>query len=251
MLLPPETLAPGTLGAAAFVLSGSYLVFGLTGFGSTVLALPLLVYLMPLKLAVPLLLMLDFAASFLIIGRVRRGVRMDELGRLLPFLLVGMVLGATLLVRLPEKPLLGVLGAFLVLYAGYGLTRRTGPPELSRAWSAPFGLVSGAFSAMFGTGGVLLAVYISARIHDKTQFRATSATAIFFNACVRLALFGALGLLGDPKLWTGWLVLLPCALLGIFLGSHLHARVPAAGVVRAVYLVLIVAGASLLLRVAG
>jgi len=110
---------------------------------------------------------------------------------------------------------------------------------------------SGAFSAMFGTGGVLLAVYISARIHDKTQFRATSATAILFNACVRLALFGAMGLLGQRELWTAWLVLLPVAMLGIFLGSRLHARVPAAGVVRAVYVVLIVAGASLLVRVAG
>ena len=244
-MLPAETLA-----AAALVLIGSYSVFGLTGFGSTVLALPLLVYLMPLKLAVPLLLLLDFAASLLIIGRVRRGVRLDELGRLLPFLLVGLVLGATLLVRLPERPLLGVLGVFLVLYAGYGLVRR-GAPALSRAWSAPFGVASGAFSAMFGTGGVLLAVYMSARIRDKTEFRATSATAIFFNACVRLVLFGALGLLGEARLWTAWLVLLPCALAGIFVGSHLHARVPATGVVRAVYVVLVVAGASLLLRVAG
>ena len=245
-MLPAETLA-----AAALVLSGSYLVFGLTGFGSTVLALPLLVYLMPLKLAVPLLLLLDFTASLLIVGRVRRGVRIDELGRLVPFLLAGLVLGATLLVRLPERPLLGVLGVFLVLYASYGLARRAGVPGMSRAWGPPFGLVSGAFSAMFGTGGVLLAVYISARIRDKTEFRATSATAIFFNACVRLALFGAMGLLGQPELWTAWLVLLPCAMLGIFLGSRLHARVPAGGVVRTVYLVLVVAGVSLLVRVAG
>lgn len=244
-MLPAETLV-----AAALLLSGSYLVFGLTGFGSTVLALPLLVYLMPLKLAVPLLLLLDFMASFLIIGHVRRGVRIDELGRLLPFLLAGLVLGATLLVRLPEKPLLGVLGVFLVLYAAYGLLRRAGVPTLTRAWGAPFGLASGAFSAMFGTGGVLLAVYMSARIHDKAQFRATSATAIFFNACVRLALFGAVGLLGEERLWTAWLLLLPCALLGLFVGSRLHARVPASGVVRAVYVVLLVAGASLLVRVA-
>ena len=250
-MLPAETLDPGTLAAAALVLSGSYLVFGLTGFGSTVLALPLLVYLMPLKLAVPLLLLLDFVASLVLMRHVPRGVRMDELGRLVPFLLAGLVLGATLLVRLPEKPLLGVLGVFLVVYASYGFLRRAGAPRFSPAWCAPFGLAGGAFSAMFGTGGVVLAAYITARIHDKTELRATSAAAIFFNACVRLVLFGALGLLGQEQLWTAWLVLLPCALLGLFLGTRLHARVPAPGVVRAIYAILLVAGASLLLRVAG
>ena len=239
-----------TLAIAGLVLAGSYFVFGLTGFGSTVLALPLLVYFMPLKFAVPLILLLDFAAGLLVIGHVRRGVRMDELGRMLPFVLAGLVLGATLLVRLPEKPLLGLLGAFLVVYASYGLARRARVFRLSRAWGAPFGLAGGVFSAMFGTGGVLLALYMSARIHDKTGLRATVTAALFFNACVRLTLVGFMGLLGQESLWTSYLVLLPCALLGLFLGSRLHVRIPAAGIVRVVYAVLFLAGASLLLRVA-
>ena len=242
-------LPDATLAAAALILVGTYLVFGLTGFGSTVLALPLLVYLMPLKFAVPMLMLLDLAAGSLLIGRVRRGVRLDELGRLVPFLLAGLVLGTTLLVRLPEKPLLALLGVFLVLYAGYGLGRSIGPPRLSRAWAAPFGLAGGAFAALFGTGAVLLALYIGGRLEDKEELRATAAAAVLFNSVTRLMLFGATGLLTQEGLLPAFLLLLPSLLLGLFLGYRLHARVPAAAVVRAVYAVLVIAGISLLVRV--
>ena len=52
-----------TLAVAALVTAATYLVFGTTGFGSTVLALPLLAHLVPIKFAVSLLLLLDFAAK--------------------------------------------------------------------------------------------------------------------------------------------------------------------------------------------
>ena len=75
------TLTPEIVVVAALVVVVAYLVFGLTGFGSTVIALPLLVYVLPIKFAVPLLMLLDFAA-FLTLGlRVRRGIRFDEIGR--------------------------------------------------------------------------------------------------------------------------------------------------------------------------
>lgn len=243
--MPPETLA-----AAALIVAVTYLFFGLTGFGSTVLALPLLVHLLPLKFAVPMLLLLDLAAGLMLSARVRRGVRLDELGWLVPFMLAGIALGLTLLIRLPEAPLLAGLGVFLLAYAGYGMTRRAGPPRLSRAWSAPIGLAGGALSALFGTGGVLIALYIGARLPDKGELRATAAAAVLLSSFIRAVLFGATGLLTQDGLLTAAMFLLPSVVAGVFLGYRLHAVVPAALVVRALYVVLAVAGVSLLARVA-
>ena len=48
---------------------------------------------------------------------------------------------------------------------------------------------------------------------------------------------------------TSALFLVPSVLLGLFLGSRLHAAVPGALVVRVVYVVVAIAGASLLVRV--
>lgn len=226
----------------------AYVAYGLTGFGSTVIALPLLAQLFTLKFAVPLLMLLDLGAFFVFGARVRRSVRYDVVGWLLPFMLAGMAVGLTLLIRVPEQALLVALGLFLFAYAGWGLSRRGAPQALVRAWCAPIGFVGGALSALFGTGGVLFAIYNAGRIHDKAELRATNAAMIMLSSLLRLALFGAVGLLAQEGLLVAALGLLPALLAGFWLGNRLHHAVPAQTVVKALYLILIVAATALLVR---
>lgn len=240
-------MAPESLAAAALIVACTYLVFGLTGFGSTVLALPLLVHFLPLKFAVAMLLILDLAAGFAVSSREWRGVRLDELTWIVPFIVVGIVLGLTLLLRLPDGPLLTALGVFLLAYAAYGLMRRRGLPKLSRVWSAPFGITGGVLSALFGTGGVLIALYIGSRLSNKDELRATAAAAVLLNSSVRTILFGVTGLL-TWSVVTSALFILPAVALGLWIGNRLHRAVPAALVTRALYAVVALAGLSLLRR---
>ena len=226
----------------------AYTVFGLTGFGSTVIALPLLAQLFALKFAVPLLMLLDLAAFVLFGARFRKRVHYTEIGWLVPFMLAGMAAGLTLLIRVAEPRLLVVLGVFLLLYAGYGLTRRGAPVALSRYWCAPIGLAGGALSSLFGTGGVLFAIYNAGRIRDKDALRATNAAMIMISSVVRLLLFGAAGLLAQEGLIIAALILLPALICGVWLGNRLHAAVPAVAVVKAVYALLVIAGLLLLAR---
>lgn len=220
----------------------------MTGFGSTVVALPLLAHLLPLKFAVAMLLLLDLTASLAVISRVRDAVRKDELARIVPFLLAGVGLGVTLLVKLPERPLLVTLGVFLLAYAAYCLAGRRSASTLAAAWAAPIGLVGGGFSALFGTGGVLLVVYFAGRLADKAQLRATTAAGILVSTVTRALLFGVTGLLAQEGVLLSALALLPAVLGGLLVGQRLHARVDASQVLRAVYLLLLVSGLSLLLR---
>ena len=226
----------------------AYTAFGLTGFGSTVIALPLLVHFFALKFAVPLLMLLDLAAFMLFGARVRRRVQYVEIAWLAPFILAGMAAGLTLLIGVDERKLLVVLGVFLLLYAGYSLARRGPPAALSRAWCAPIGLAGGMFSALFGTGGVLFALYNAGRIRDKEALRATNAAMIMLSSLVRVVLFGAAGLLTQDGLLATALILLPALLGGVWLGNRLHAAVPATAVVKAVYALLVIAGLLLLAR---
>jgi len=242
-------LTPEIVIVAALVVVVAYLVFGLTGFGSTVIALPLLAHVMPIKFAVPLLMLLDFAA-FLTFGlRVRRGIRFDEIGWLVPTMLVGMAVGLTLLIRVVEGWLLGTLGVFVLCYAAYGLSRRGAPAQLARWAGIPIGFLGGALSALFGTGGVLFAIYNAGRIPDKGELRASNAAMIALSSVLRLALFGATGLLMQEGLWTLLALLLPALAAGLLIGHRLHAAVPALAVVRVVHGVLLLAGASLCVRV--
>jgi len=233
---------------AALVVVFAYAVYGLTGFGSTVIALPVLAHLIPLKFAVPMLMLLDVSAFGLFGARFLRRIEYREISWLIPFVLAGMVAGLTLLIQVAEHKLLAVLGAFLLLYAGYGLTRRGAPPSLARAWCAPIGLAGGALSALFGTGGVLFAIYNAGRIRDKEALRATNAAMILIASAARIALFAGAGLLSQDGLFATVLFLLPGVLGGVWLGNRLHAAVAAAAVVKAVYAVLVIAGLLLLAR---
>ncbi len=226
----------------------AYTAFGLAGFGSTVIALPLLAHFFALKFAVPLLMLLDLAAFLLFGARVRKRIRYVEIGWLVPFMFVGMAAGLTLLIEVAERKLLAVLGAFLLLYAGYNLARRGPPAALSRTWSVPIGLAGGVFSALFGTGGVLFAIYNAGRIADKDALRATNAAMIMLSSLLRLVLFGAAGLLTQDGLLAAALCLLPAMLAGAWLGNRLHALVPANAVVKAVYALLVISGLTLLAR---
>jgi uncharacterized membrane protein YfcA len=240
--------SPEILLLAMLVVVVAYAVFGLIGFGSTVIALPLLAQLFALKFAVSLLLLLDLTAFVIFSGRFRHKVRYAEIGWLVPFLLAGMAAGLTLLIRVAEEKLLLVLGAFLLLYAGYGLARRGAAAPLSRLWCAPIGLAGGALSSLFGTGGVMFAIYNAGRIRDKDALRATNAAMIMFTSLVRLLLFGAAGLLAQEGLLAAALVLMPALLGGVWLGNRMHAAVPAMAVVKAVYALLVIAGLLLLAR---
>jgi uncharacterized membrane protein YfcA len=232
----------------AFVIVFAYTVFGLTGFGSSIMAMPLLVMMIPLRTAVPLMLVFDLTSGLLLglknLGHVER----REVLRIVPFMLAGMGLGILALVRAPERSLLLVLGLFILGYAAWSLLRRGTPAPLGAGWALPFGVVGGMFTAMFGTGGPFYTIYLTRRLADKTVLRATISGVIFFSGLARLALFSSAGLYRDRTVLLLAAVLFPFAMGGLWLGSHLHGRLPAEGVVRAIWGVLILGGASLVLR---
>jgi uncharacterized membrane protein YfcA len=209
---------------------------------------PLLAHLVPLRYLVPLLSLMDLLAALSVGLRTRRGVRWDELRRVVPFMVVGIVAGLGMLVYAPEKPLLAGLGLFLVAYSAYTLLRRGGPVELSHRWGPPAGFASGAFASMYGNGGLIMALYAGGRLRDKEELRATSAAVVAVNASVRVVLFGALGLLSQDGLLLSAALLVPSLLLGLFLGNRIHTAVSPATVLRAIYLVVAIAGAILLVR---
>ena len=238
-----------TLVGAALIVVLAYTVFGLTGFGSSITAMPLLAHFFPLRYAVPLMLLLDLCATTLLGLKNRRAVDRRELLRLIPYMLLGMLLGVTLLVNAPERALLFLLGSFVLVYAGWSLLFQRGAnKEIAVGWAAPLGVAGGVFTALFGTGGPLYVVYLAGRLPDKSALRATIGVLIFVGGISRLALFSTAGLYAQPSLLLLGAMLLPCALLGLAIGTHLHQRLPAQRVVQAVWIILILGGSSLIWR---
>ena len=239
-----------TLLAAGAIVTLGYVVFGLTGFGASIVALPLLVQIFPMRFAVPMMLLFDLCAGLLLGLRNHRLLDRSELFRLIPFLIVGMAAGWTLLVRVDERWLLLGLGLFVTGYAVWSLASRAPAARVSRRWAAPAGLVGGAFTALYGTGGPIYTIYLARRLPDVSVLRATVGVLIFCTAWLRLALFTGSGFYRQPGLLALAATLLPCAALGYFIGSRLHTRLPARRARQAIWLLLLMAGSGLLLRAA-
>jgi uncharacterized membrane protein YfcA len=247
-----ESLLPGlsthTLLMAALVIALAYTVFGLSGFGAGIVALPLLAQFMSIRFAVPLLLLLDLCCGALIGLRHHSSIARDELKRLLPFAALGMLLGVTVLASAPQRWLLLTLGVYTLCITAWSLWGPATARQVSTAMAPPLGTAGGIFGALFGTGGPLYSAYLTRRINDKHQLRATTSAVVFSTGVVRLGMFLVIGLYAQPGLLLSALWLLPCALAGFFLGSRLHARLPTRRVVQGVWALLLFSGASLVLR---
>lgn len=225
-----------------------YVIFGMVGFGATLTNTPLLAHLLPLRFIVPLTLLLDLFAAIALGTRMRGQADRRELRRILPFVLLGLALGLALLIHLPERVLLFLLGCF-VLYAGISsFARRSGAGPLHPAWAVPAGVVGGIFSALYGTGGPIYTIYMSRRIADKSVFRATMARLVLTVSLVRFTLFAASGLLGQDHLLLAALLLAPFAALGLVLGNRLHHGLSARRILLFVYVLIIANGAALVVR---
>lgn len=172
-----------TLFHAGAILLFAYLIRGIAGFGSALIAVPLLALRLPLAAIVPLIALLDYLASLTHGLQNRAHIRWQEIVPLLPFTVLGVGAGLLLVHRGDPALLARALGIFVVTYAVYALLPL--PDLKGPRWLAiPAGFCGGMVGALFGTGGPFYVIYLTLRQPDKIGFRATIATIFFLTAPV-------------------------------------------------------------------
>jgi uncharacterized membrane protein YfcA len=241
-------MTPETYLAAFFILLLAYFLRGITGFGSGLIAIPLLAHFLPLTFVVPMLLVLDFVASIVLSSHTHLQVRWDEIRSLLPASIVGILIGSFMLISLPREPLLVSLGLFVIFFGlRYVLNVHSEKP-ISRWWAVPTGLSGGLIGALFGTGGPPFVVYLSHRLHDKTQLRGTLSGLFLLDGAFRLVTFLSLGLLIQEDMFSALLLGLPIMGIGLYLGNKVHLGITHRQQLAIIGGLLLVSGGSLLLK---
>ncbi|WP_241001136.1 sulfite exporter TauE/SafE family protein [Pseudomonas syringae] len=227
---------------------GAYIVFGIAGFGTALVAGPLLIHFMPLSRIIPLLVMLDFIAALGNLLPARHSVVKAELLRLLPCMAVGCTLGVVFLLNLKSDVLLLLMGLFVTAYALYSLAVRVRPSQLAAGWAVPMGTVGGLFGALFGSGGFLYAIYLNGRLSAKEQVRATQGALISCSTVVRLGLFALAGVYAEIPLLVLAACLLPAMLLGSWIGRSVTMKLSREAFVRFITWLVLVSGIALIVR---
>ncbi|MDP1927470.1 MAG: sulfite exporter TauE/SafE family protein [Thiobacillus sp.] len=241
-------MATGQIAGAAVILLAAYFIRGITGFGSGLVSVPLLALFLPLQFVVPLILLLDFTASIVIGGLHFQRVKWNEIGLLIPFGVIGVIVGTTLLVKLPPEPMLFALAGFVFIFALRSVFNIRGDKQISRGWAVPAALTGGTVGALFGTGGPPYVIYLTHRIHDKSDLRATFSALFFTEGLTRIASFIVVGLLLSSQVWIAYFAALPIMLGALYLGGRVHVGLSQAQMTRLVGVLLLVSSVSLLFK---
>jgi hypothetical protein len=242
------SLSPWLLLVVPVVVFTAYTVLGLTGFGSTMVSIPILAHFLPLSYLVPLMALIDCVSAASVMRQRQQDVSRPELKRLVPLMFVGFLIGLTVLVGVPDRYLRIALGLFAAAVGIHGIFNPAVRGAISGLWAIPAGLVGGVVAAIFGAGGPIYATYLGGRLADKNQMRSTMSTIIAISAFSRAVLYALGGLVLHAAIFLGVAVCAPFAWLGLRLGSRIHVSLTQQQMRRAIGVVLLLTGLSLLGR---
>lgn len=200
------------------------LVQGLSGFGSGLVAVPLLALLLPIETVVPLMTLLSTLISVQNLLHLRSSVRFDRVAPLLAGYVLGTPLGLYLLTRAPAALMLGVLGVFLTGYALLSLSGRQPRAPWLREWRFGLGVVSGALGSAFSTNGPPVILHVAAHPEwEPDQQKATLALFFALSSVITLFALGVGGLFtGEVLGWFLWGI--PLLAVGTQAGILLYRR---------------------------
>ena len=183
---------PFAAGLAGAILFAAYVVRGIVGFSSGLIAVPLLALQLPLTTVVPIIVLLDYLGSAFQGAHNHHLVAWREEFSLIPFMIPGVALGLFILHETAPKLLAQALGALVIVYAVYQLlpVRQL---QGSRLLAAPCGFLGGLIGTLFGTGGPFYVIYFGLRQLDNNVQRATTAINFLIDGGIRLAAFTYIG----------------------------------------------------------
>ncbi|MBO5993906.1 MAG: sulfite exporter TauE/SafE family protein [Firmicutes bacterium] len=231
----------------------SHIIQGVTGFAGTLLAMPFSMKLVGVGTAVPVLNGLGLASGIYVFIGNREKVVKEEIKRvvilMIPFMILGVYIRHTL--RNDERLLQIILGIIVLIMAFKGiLSLMTGKDDEDKHYPEPVMrailMLSGVVHGMFVCGGPLLVAYMTDRIKNKDEFRATISTIwIILNGILLIIqLFS-----GDwnKDILITQIIALPVLFLAMYIGSILYKRMSRRTFMIITYVLLVISGLSLLM----
>ena len=228
---------------AVLLLGISKSGFG-AGFGSLAVPVMALAVTVPQAAAIlmPVLLLMDLLG----VAAFRKNFDLPFLKFLVPFGLVGTLLGALLFSVLDAKVVAGLVGVFTLLFLAQRLLF---PPQPDSApppkWLGAILTVTAGFTSFVAhAGGPPLSAYVIPLRLSPIKFTATMAFFFFVINLSKWLPYAWLGLL-DLRNMTTSLALLPLAPLGVWLGLRLAKSISPNLFYRLLYLGMLLTGCKL------
>ncbi len=204
-----------------FILFTAGWVQGVSGFGSAMIAIPLLTLIVDIKTAVPLCSLASTVIATYMTLQLRHSFDLKKIGPLCVGSVPGIALGATLLKTVPSHIIQALMGVFLIGYGVYNLFFIIPPRRLHRRWGYLAGFLTGAIGAALSAGGPPTIIYTTLNNWSKDEIKATLSGFFCFASYIVIIAHLATGLTTQTVLKT-FLVSGPFILLGTALGTYCY-----------------------------
>jgi uncharacterized protein len=228
---------------AVLMLGISKSGFG-AGFGSLAVPVMALAVAVPQAAAIlmPVLLLMDLLSM----AAFRKNFDLPLLKFLLPFGLLGTVVGALLFKALDARLVAGMVGVLTLLFLAQRLLfpPRPDSPPPPKWLGALLTVTSGFTSFVSHAGGPPLTAYVIPLRLNPLNFTATMAFFFFVINLAKWIPYGLLGLLDLRNMATS-LALLPLAPLGVWIGVRLARRISPVLFYRLLYVGMLLTGCKL------
>jgi uncharacterized protein len=227
-----------------FLLAG--FIQGMTGFGSALVAIPLLSLFLDIKSAVPLCILNSLVITTYLSLKMRRHLDAKKILPLCAAAVPGIIVGSTILEKVSSTIIRVCLGTLLIAYSAYSLFSRPKPRKLHKAWSYIAGFSSGAIGAAFSAGGPPTIIYTTLNNWKKDEIKATLSGFFLFNSYL-IATVHAVNGLTSIEIFTYFMISAPVVLLGTVLGSICYGRIPATLYLQIIFTFLTLMGIMMIL----
>ena len=225
----PELSISQWVGAALCALLIGFSKTGVPGSG--ILVIPLFAEILPARASTGALLPMLIMADVFAVAYYRRHAVWRHLVHLLPWAVVGVVLGAFGLKHVSDLQLRKIIGAVvLVMLALNYVWNRFRDPDapIPAHWlfAASFGLVAGVVTMMANAAGPVMVIYLLAMRLPKNEFIGTGAWYFLLINCIKVPFhILVVGTITGPSLLFS-AAFLPVITIGALLGVKVAQRIP-------------------------
>ncbi|MBI5559443.1 MAG: sulfite exporter TauE/SafE family protein [Deltaproteobacteria bacterium] len=197
---------------------------GLSGFGSALVAMPLLLLFLDAKTAVPLCVLNGLVITAFLSLQLRSHVDWRKIIPPLIGCLPGIYVGDFLLRKADGSLIKLLLGVLLIGYALYCMFLQPKPRKIASFWPYVAGFFTGLIGSAFSAGGPPTIIYTTLTGWNKDAIKAT-LSVFFFTTGIFIAVAHAMSGLTTPVVLRYFFLSAGFVLFGVMAGSFCYGRV--------------------------
>ena len=226
----------------------AYFIKGLCGFANTLVFTSVLSFGESNAAISPVDLLLGYPMNLILAWKSRKSLDPKIYVPLAALVLAGSIPGAFLLKNIDVGAIKLIFGLVVIAFGTGMLSQEDNKKDVffSKKVLAMIGVLAGVVCGLFGVGA-LLAVYVGRVTENSDSFKANISMVFIVENTFRILLYGILNLL-TPDTVNSALLLMPFALLGLFMGMKCSDFLNEKLVRKLTSMLLVLSGAALILK---